>query len=351
MLDTEAPRMTTTSTTTGSMRAWSVAEPGPIADHPLVLQDRPVPEPGADEVLVRVRACGVCRTDLHLCEGDLRPKRPNVVPGHQVVGVVTAAGPQADRFRVGDRVGVAWLRHTCGRCPACRAGRENLCPRSRYTGWDDDGGFAEYCVVPDAFAYDLPPELDDVHAAPLLCAGIIGYRSLKRANVPPGGRLGIYGFGSSAHLTAQIARAQGCELVVMTRGEGNRALARELGATFVGDATEQPPGLLDAAIIFAPAGDLVPVALRALAPGGTVALAGIHMSQIPAMDYGECLFGERDLRSVTANTRQDGEELLRLAGQLTLTSHTTSYDFDDTSRALDDLAAGRLAGSAVIDLS
>lgn len=321
-----------------------------MARHPLVLEDRPVPGPGPDEVLVRVRTCGVCRTDLHLCEGDLQPRRRGVVPGHQVVGVVTAAGEQASRFRLGDRVGIAWLRHTCGTCSACRAGKENLCPHSRYTGWDDDGGFAEYCVVPEAFAYELPPGLDDIQAAPLLCAGIIGYRSLKRANVPPGGRLGIYGFGSSAHLTAQIALAQGCELAVMTRGEGNRALARELGASYVGDAADAPPGRLDSAIIFAPAGDLVPVALRALSPGGTLALAGIHMSQIPPLDYTECLFGERDLRSVTANTRQDGEELLRLAERLSLVSHTTSYGFDATSRALTDLADGRLAGSAVIDL-
>lgn len=340
----------TTGAVTGHMRAWSVSSPGPMSSHPLVLEDRAVPRPAPDEVLVRVRTCGVCRTDLHLCEGDLRPRRRGVVPGHQAVGVVATAGQQAKRFRVGDRVGVAWLRHTCGTCWACRAGKENLCSQSRYTGWDDDGGFAEYCVVPEAYAYELPPALDDIQAAPLLCAGIIGYRSLKRANVPPGGRLGIYGFGSSAHLTAQIAIAQGCELAVMTRGEGNRALARELGASYVGDAADAPPGRLDSAIIFAPAGDLVPIALRALSPGGTLALAGIHMSQIPAMDYTECLFGERDLRSVTANTRRDGEELLRLAGRLSLTSYTTSYGFDATSRALTDLAEGRMAGSAVIDL-
>lgn len=332
------------------MRAWSVVSPGPMASNPVVLLERAVPVPGRDEVLVRVRTCGVCRTDLHLCEGDLPPKRAGVVPGHQAVGVVTASGEQANRFRVGDRIGVAWLRHTCGTCSACRTGKENLCPQSRYTGWDDDGGFAEYCVVPEAFAYELPPELDDIQAAPLLCAGIIGYRSLKRANVPPGGRLGIYGFGSSAHLTAQIALAQGCELVVMTRGERNRALARELGASYVGDAADAPPGRLDSAIIFAPAGDLVPVALRALSPGGTLAIAGIHMSKIPPMDYTECLFGERDLRTVTANTRQDGEEFFRLAGQLSPSSRTTSYGFDSTSRALADLAEGRISGSAVIDL-
>ena len=333
-----------------SMRGWSVVSPRPIAEHPLVLDDHPVSLPRAGEVLVKVRTCGVCRTDLHLCEGDLTPRRPRVIPGHQVVGVVVAAGPQADRFRIGDRVGIAWLRHTCGTCSQCRSGRENLCTQSRYTGWDDDGGFAEYCTVPEAYAYPIPAGLDDIQAAPLLCAGIIGYRSLLRANVPPGGRLGIYGFGSSAHLTAQIALAQGCELAVMTRGEGNRELARQLGAGFVGRAQQPPPAPLDSAIVFAPAGELVPVALRALAPGGTVALAGIHMSQIPAMDYTECLFGERNLRSVTANTRHDGEQLLRLAGRLSVRSRTTSYDFQDTDRALQDLAEGRLSGSAVIDV-
>jgi propanol-preferring alcohol dehydrogenase len=332
------------------MRGWSVKAVGPIRTHPLVLGDHDVPVPGPGEILVKVDTCGVCRTDLHLCEGDLKPKRPGVIPGHQVVGVVTESGPHATRFRPGDRVGVAWLRHTCGVCQWCRRGKENLCPESRYTGWDDDGGFAEFCVVPEPYAYAIPPELDDVQAAPLLCAGIIGYRSLMRAKVPPGGTLGIYGFGSSAHLTAQVALAQGCDVLVMTRGESNQALARELGATFVGGATDAPPARLDSAIIFAPAGDLVPVALKALAPGGTLALAGIHMSQIPAMDYTEFLFDEREVRSVTANTRQDGEEFLQLAGRLSLRSHTTSYAFADTGRALNDLAEGRLSGSAVIDL-
>jgi len=331
-----------------TMRAWSVARPAPVAEGPLVLGTRPVPEPGADEILVRVDACGLCRTDLHLAEGDLAPRRPGVVPGHQVVGRVVGSGSAAARFDQGDRVGIAWLRRTCGACRWCRAGAENLCPESQYTGWDADGGFAEYAVVPAAYAYRLPDAIDDVQAAPLLCAGIIGYRALRRAELPPGGRLGILGFGSSAHITAQIALAQGAEVQVMTRGEAARALALSLGATWAGDARELPPVPLDAAIVFAPAGDLVPVALRALGPGGTLALAGIHMSTIPALDYDRELFQERSIRSVTANTRADGEELLALASRLALTVHTTTYGFGEADRALADLEAGRLTGSAVI---
>lgn len=334
----------------GMMRVWSVGAPAPVADHPLSMTLREVPEPGAGEVRVRVRACGVCRTDLHLVEGDLPPRRPGVVPGHQAVGVVDAVGPGAGRFAPGDRVGVAWLRRTCGRCAWCRAGAENLCPASEYTGWDADGGFAEHVVAPEAFVHRLPEGYDDVHAAPLLCAGIIGYRSLVRAALPPGGRLGLYGFGSSAHLTAQVARAGGAELFVMTRGEENRALAEEVGAAFVGDATARPPVPLDSAIVFAPAGELVPVALEALGRGGTLALAGIHMTAIPALDHQRHLFGERDLRTVTSNTRRDADELLRLAERLPLRVHTTAYPFTETDRALADLAAGRVSGSLVVTL-
>lgn len=222
-----------------TMRAWAVERPGPVAGGPMELSERPVPSPGADEVLVQVEACGVCRTDVHLAEGDLRPRRPGVVPGHQVVGTVVETGPGTHRFALGDRVGVAWLRRTCGECRWCREGRENLCPRSEYTGWDADGGFAEYAVVPAGFAYRLPAALSAEQAAPLLCAGIIGYRALKRAHLPAGGRLGVYGFGSSAHLTAQVALATGAELNVMTRGEQNRALARTLGAAW--SVTPTPP--------------------------------------------------------------------------------------------------------------
>jgi propanol-preferring alcohol dehydrogenase len=330
------------------MRAWVVDVPGPITGHPLVEVERDVPLPGPGEVLVAVEACGVCRTDLHLAEGDLAPRRPAVVPGHQVVGRVVATGPGSRRFAEGARVGIAWLRGTCGECRWCRSGRENLCPRSTYTGWDADGGFAEYAVVPASFAYRLPEALDPVRAAPLLCAGIIGYRSLVRAQLPPGGRLGLYGFGSSAHITAQVALAQGAELFVMTRGAGSRDLARELGAAWVGGPDERPPALLDSAIVFAPAGPLVPVALEALDRGGTLALAGIHMSDVPTLDHRRHLFLERDLRTVTSNTRRDGEQLLALAARLGVRPHVTTYDPRSVDRALRDLAADAVTGSAVV---
>jgi len=330
------------------MHAWVVREPGLPAAGSVARRTRPVPEPSDDEVLVRVDVCGLCRTDLHLAAGELPPKRPEVVPGHQAVGTVVDAGPAVARFTRGDRVGIAWLRRTCGGCAWCRRGAENRCPGSRYTGWDDDGGFARYAVVPAAYAYQLPEAVDDVHAAPLLCAGIIGYRALRRAELPVGGRLGLLGFGSSAHITAQVALAQGAEVHVMTRGEGARALARELGATWVGGATDLPPASLDSAVVFAPAGELVPVALRAVGRGGTVALAGIHMSEIPALDYDRDLFQERSIRSVTANTRADGEALLALAGRIPLAIRTTTYDFDDLPRAMADLEAGRATGSVVV---
>jgi alcohol dehydrogenase, propanol-preferring len=331
----------------GTMRAWVVSgRPGGRGRLEEVARE--VPRPAPDEVLLRVGVCGVCRTDLHLADLELEPRAPRVTPGHEVVGRVVATGPDTTRFRVGDRVGVAWLRRTCGACGACRRGRENLCRAAQFTGWDCDGGFAEYAVVPAAFAYALPEELTDDEAAPLLCSGIIGYRALKRAALPPGGRLGIYGFGASAHLTAQLAAAQGAEVHVLTRGASARALATELGAASVGPADGRPPVPLDAAILFAPAGDLVPTALAALDQGGTLAVAGIHLSDIPRLDYREHLFRERTLTSVTANTRADGEELLRLASVLGLRPRVTSYSFDDVDRALADLAEGALSGAAVV---
>ncbi|MEV6269272.1 zinc-dependent alcohol dehydrogenase family protein [Kribbella sp. NPDC051936] len=326
------------------MQAWAVDRPGPIDGGPLKQVRRTVPEPGAGEVLVKVEACGICRTDLHLTEGDLEPKRPGVVPGHQVVGTVVGQG---GRFAAGDRVGIAWLRGTCGVCEFCRQGAENLCPRSTYTGWDADGGFAEYAVVPEDYAYALPADRPAAELAPWLCAGIIGYRSLLRANLPPGGRLGIYGFGSSAHLTAQLALAQGAELFVMTRGKRNRALAKELGAAFVGETADRPPVPLDSAIVFAPAGDVVPYALEALKPGGTAAVAGIYLSDVPVLNYERYLFHERDLRSVTSNTRRDGEELFRLIARLPVTAHTTVVPFGTVDGALADVAHGRASGSLV----
>lgn len=329
------------------MRAWAVSGT-PGGPGRLVAVEKDVPAPATGELLVRVTVCGVCRTDLHLADHDLEPRRPRVVPGHEVVGRVEAVGGSVSRFAVGDRVGVAWLRRTCGACPACRRGAENLCRSSEYTGWDADGGFAEYAVAPEAFVYALPDEFDDEEAAPLLCSGIIGYRALKRAAVPPGGRLGIYGFGASAHLTAQLAVAQGIELHVLTRDEAARELARDLGAASTGPADGMPPEPLDSAILFAPVGTLVPTALAALGDGGTLAVAGIHLTDVPTLHYQEHLFRERTLTSVTANTRADGQEWLRLAAALDIRPRVTTYPFEETDRALDDLANGAVTGAAVV---
>ena len=330
------------------MRAWAVHQPGPMATGPLRMIDRPRPDPGQGELLIRVLCCGVCRTDLHLAEGDLPPKAPDVTPGHEVVGEVVAAGPGAVRFQAGDRAGVAWLAGTDGSCRYCRRGAENLCPRSVYTGWDIHGGYAEYVVAADAYVHHIPAGFSDVEAAPLLCAGIIGYRALRRADLPPGGRLGIWGFGGSAHLTAQIAVAEGAAVHVFTRGAAARELALELGAASARDSYDPAPEPLDSAIIFAPAGELVPPALAALDRGGTLAIAGIHLTDIPVLNYAEHLFQERTLRSVTANTRGDAEEFLRLAGRLRLRVTTTPYSLDQADRALADLAAGRVDGAAVL---
>jgi len=330
------------------MRAWAISKPGPISQSPLVLVERPVPTPARGEVLIRIRACGVCRTDLHLALGELAARRSGVTPGHEVVGEVIQLGKGADRFLAGDRVGIAWLRHSCGVCEWCHTGRENLCPESQYTGWDVDGGYAEYAVVPETFAYRIPPSFSDEQAAPLLCAGIIGYRSLLRAQLPAGGRLGIYGFGASAHVTAQVAIAMGAEVHVLTRGQNARDLARRLGATSVGGPLDKPPVALDSAIIFAPAGELVPQALESLGPSGTLALAGIYMSDIPALNYRRHLFMERTIRSVTSNTRRDGEEFLVLAQRLGVEVTTTPVPFEHADLALRDLAAGDVRGAAVL---
>jgi propanol-preferring alcohol dehydrogenase len=312
------------------------------------VQESP-PRPAADELLVRVLACGVCRTDLHVTEGDLPVHRPGVVPGHEVVGEVIGAGQEGTGpFEVGQRIGIAWLRHTCGRCRYCTRGSENLCPHSKYTGWDADGGYAEGTTVPVDYAYPLPEGYPDAELAPLLCAGIIGWRALVRANLPPGGHLALYGFGASAHLTAQIALAQGATVHVLTRSAPARELALALGAASVGSATDAPPQPVDSAILFAPAGELVPVALAALDRGGTLALAGIHLTDIPALRYQQHLFQERQVRSVTANTRHDGHEFLRFAAQHRLRVVTTDYPLDRADTALSDLAADRVHGAAVL---
>jgi propanol-preferring alcohol dehydrogenase len=330
------------------MKAWAVDRPGPIDDHPLVTVDRPVPEPQAHQIRIRVRACGVCRTDLHLAEGDLSPKRPQVIPGHEIVGLVDAVGGDVTTLAPGDRVGVPWLAQTCGTCRYCRRGDENLCVAPAFTGWHRDGGYAEFAVADAAYVYALPDVFPDEQAAPLLCAGIIGYRALRRADLPPGGRLGIYGFGASAHLTAQVAVAEGARVHVLTRAREAQQLALELGAVSAAGTDDAPPEPLDAAILFAPVGTLVPPALEALDRGGTLAVAGIHLTDIPPLNYERHLFQERNLRSVTANTRQDGHDFLALAARIGLQVTTTPYPLQQADRALRDLAHDGVNGAAVL---
>ncbi|MEV4601939.1 zinc-binding alcohol dehydrogenase family protein [Amycolatopsis sp. NPDC049253] len=329
------------------MRSWRVTAPGPIGTGPLTPASGPVPEPAPGDLLVRVLVCGVCRTDLHVAEGDLPVHRPAVTPGHEVVGEVVALGENpGDAFAIGDRVGIAWLRHTCGTCKFCLRGAENLCPESRYTGWDADGGYAEYAVVPADYAHRLPAGYGEDELAPLLCAGLIGYRALMRAEVPEGGRLGVYGFGGSAHLATQVALARGATVHVVTRGRAAQRLALDLGAASAGEGP--PPEPLDSAILFAPAGGLVPVALAALDRGGTLAIAGIHLSDVPALNYQRHLFQERQVRSVTANTRADAREFLAFAGRHRLEVTTRPYALARADEALADLAAGRFTGAAVL---
>jgi propanol-preferring alcohol dehydrogenase len=320
----------------------------PIGTSPLQLAEVSLPEPQAGEVRMKVRCCGVCRTDLHVIEGDLPPQKMPVIPGHQIVGTVDALGPDCTRLRPGQRIGAAWLRWTCGRCRFCASERENLCESARFTGYQADGGYAEYAVVPEAFAYEIPDRFGDVEAAPLLCAGIIGYRALKRSRLPPGGRLAMYGFGSSAHVLIQIARHRGCEVYVVTRDEKHRELARQMGAVWAGARAEELPVKVDSAIIFAPVGELVPPALEKLEKGGTLALAGIYMTPIPAMDYERYVFYERDIHSVTSNTRQDGRDLLAEAARIALRPHTSVYPLADANRALQDLKADRISGTGVL---
>ena len=332
------------------MRAMVLAKQAPIDASPLKLRDVPAPEPARGEVRVRVLACGLCRTDLHVIEGDLPARRMPLIPGHQVVGVVDRLGPGATRFREGDRIGIAWLRHTCGECRHCRARRENLCESSRFTGYHEDGGYAEYAAAPEAYAYSIPKVFGDADAAPLLCAGIIGYRALERSEVKPGGTLGIWGFGSSAHVTIQVALARGCRVFVATRGERHQALAREMGAAWVGPAAEPMPERVDGGILFAPVGELVPVALRSIGRGGTLAIAGIFLSPIPQLDYERELFHERNLLSVTANTRADGEGLFREAAAIPLKPRVTPFPLEEANRGLQLLKADQLSGTGVLVL-
>ncbi|MFI5353375.1 MAG: zinc-dependent alcohol dehydrogenase family protein [Candidatus Binatales bacterium] len=326
----------------------AILTPAPIETNPLSAIEVPAPEPRAGEILIRVVTCGVCRTDLHVAEGDLPPRRPRVIPGHEVVGVVERCGDGCKRFKIGDRVGIAWLRETCGACVYCRRGRENLCPNARFTGYDHDGGYAEAAVVREEFAYSIPATLGDEEAAPLLCAGIIGYRAIKRAEVQPGSTVGLYGFGGSAHIAIQVLRHWGCRVLVMSRGGKHRELAESLGADWIGEARERPPKLLDAAILFAPAGDLVLPALEALDRGGILAIAGIYLSPIPQLDYERHLFYEKELRSVTANTRLDGEEFMKIAGEVPIRTHTAAFGLSEANVALNMLKHDQLKGAAVL---
>jgi propanol-preferring alcohol dehydrogenase len=330
------------------MKAMVLSAPAPIGTSPLQLQDVPVPEPGDGEVRVRVSCCAICRTDLHVIEGELPRQKMPVIPGHQVVGVVDKLGPGCQRLAAGHRVGIAWLRHTCGVCVFCATGRENLCVSPRFTGYHADGGYAQYAVVPEAFAYEIPQIFSDVEASPLLCAGIIGYRALTRSRLPHGGTLAIFGFGSSAHVVIQIALHRGCKVLVVTRGANHRHFALQMGAAWAGETAEDVPELVDSAILFAPAGSLVPAALQILKEGGTLAMAGIYMTTIPALDYERHLFHEKDVRSVTANTRDDGRALLAEAAEIPIRPHTTSYSLSEANQALQNLKSDRISGTGVL---
>ena len=329
------------------MRAQVLHAPQKVEAGPLVLEERPLPEPGPGVARVRVHACGCCRTDLHVVEGDLDLPVLPIVPGHQVVGVVDALGAGCSRLALGERVGVAWLHHTDGVCEYCRRGEENLCEAATFTGWTADGGYADAVTVPEDFAVRLPEGLDDLEAAPLLCAGVIGYRALRRAEVQPGDRVALLGFGASAHLVLQVLRYWGCETVVLTRGEQHRQLARDLGATWVGEAAELPPMPCDQAVVFAPAGELVPVALQVVRPGGTVSLAGIHMSPIPSFDYA-LLWRERTLRSVANMTRRDAEEFMTLAADANVRAEVVTYPLEAAADALTAIAHDDVRGAAVL---
>ena len=328
------------------MRAFFVSRPGELRR-----TERDVPEPGTGQVLVRISCCGVCRTDLHLLDGDLPPRHPGITPGHEIVGRVEASGSGAERFAVGARVGVAWLGATDGSCRFCRRGAENLCLAPTFTGWDRNGGYADFCLADEAYAYPLPEGIGDEQVAPLLCAGIIGYRALRQADLRPGCRLGLYGFGSSAHIAIQVARHFGCRVYVMTRGERHQALARELGAAWAGPADAKPPEPLDSAVLFAPVGELVLPALEALDMGGTLAIAGIHLSDVPILNYQRHLFHEKTLRSVTTNTRRDGDELFKLAAEIPLQPKTTTFPLVDANLALRQLKRDAIAGSGVLEPS
>lgn len=332
------------------MRAMVLERVRDSSDRPLALHELPPPEPGPGKVRVQVQVCGVCRTDLHIVEGDLPLKKRPIVPGHEVVGIVDRLGRDVKTLKEGDRVGIAWLQQTCRVCEFCRTGRENLCLQARFTGYHVDGGYADYAVVPEFFAYPLPPSLSDEEVAPLLCAGIIGYRALRLSAIKPGERLGLYGFGAAAHITIQLARHWGCSVYVCSLREQHRNMARDMGATWVGEVSEPPPEKLHSAILYAPTGKLVPPALHALDRGGTLAIAGIHLSLIPPLNYDKDLFGERVIRSVTANTKEDGLALLREAAAIPLHTHTQWFPLEQANEALHALKQGAINGAAVLGI-
>src|SRR6202142_1347664 len=329
------------------MKACILRSPAPVSTNPLAFVDAPKPEPGQGEVLVRVHACGVCRTDLHVIEGELPPRKSPVIPGHQAVGIVEKLGESAHRFSLGSRVGIPWLHSTDQTCEDCLAGKENLCDGPTFTGYTVNGGYAEYAVAPENFVYAIPESFPDEQAAPLLCAGIIGFRSLRLAGMKRGGRLAFYGFGAAAHVAIQVARHWGIEVYACTRGAKHQQLALLLGAMWAGEATEEPPAKLDAAIVFAPAGELVPPALKALKKGGVLVLGGIHMSPIPSFDY-NLLYQERVIRSVANNTREDGEDFLRTAAEIPIRTQVTVFPLRDANRALNALKSDRINGAAVL---
>jgi propanol-preferring alcohol dehydrogenase len=331
------------------MKACTLPKPAPIETNPLVYGEVPAPRPAKEEVLVRIRYCGVCRTDLHVIEGELPRRKSPVIPGHQVVGVVEGLGENARRFRIGARVGIAWLNHTDGVCEYCRAGAENLCDNPVFTGYTADGGYAEQIVAPENFVYSLPDTFPDEEAAPLLCAGIIGFRSLRLSGIKPGGRLGFYGFGAAAHVAIQVARHLNAEVYACTRDSRHQRLALELGAKWAGGTFAEPPVKLDAAIVFAPAGEIVPAALKALRKGGSLVLGGIHMSPIPSFDY-DLLYQERVIRSVANNTRQDGEDFLRIAAEIPIRTHVQLFPLREANRALNALKNDSIPGAAVLKI-
>ncbi len=331
------------------MKACLLRAVAPIENNPLELTETPDPRPTDDQVLVRVSVCGVCRTDLHVIEGELPPCKLPVIPGHQVVGRIAQLGERVTRFRGGERVGIPWLHRTCGECEYCHAGKENLCEHAFFTGYVVDGGYAEYVLAPEGFVYPIPDAFTDEEAAPLLCAGIIGFRSLRLSGIEAGGRLGLYGFGAAAHVAIQVARHWGAEVYAFTRDARHRQLARELGAVWAGYSNEEPPAKLDSAIIFAPAGELVMAALKALKKGGTVTLGGIHMSPIPPLDY-RLLYHERVIRSVANNTRQDGEDFLKTAAEIPIRTQVKLYPLDQANVALQALKHDAIRGAAVIKI-